>query len=217
MTLLTEPNRLTDWLKSEAPDLFSREEIVVLSGQNLKSGHVVGKVTVGAVTGAPDAGNTAGAGAIGSLSAGTGARPGVYSAVCIEPAANAGKFEVQDPEGVVVGVATVAVAFTGPVNFTIADATDFVSGDRFTITVAAGSSKVKSSPLTATDGSDAARGILLYDVNASAGDAKGVIVTRDATISPLGLLYDATIDDNTKKSAKQAQLETRRILTRTAA
>lgn len=215
--MLTEPNRLSDWLKGEADNLFSREECTVLSGQNLKSGTVIGKVAIGAVTGAAQAGNT-GNGTIGTLSAGTGAQIGVYTAVCIEPAANAGTFEVQDPAGVVVGVATVAVAFAGEVNFTIADgATDFVAGDRFNITVAAGTGKVKASPETGSDGSEVAAGILLYDVDASAADVKGVIVVRDAIVSQLGLTFDSSIDNGTKQAAKMAQLAALRILQRDAA
>jgi hypothetical protein len=215
--MLTEPNRLTDWLKWEQDNLFSRKEVTVLTGQNLKSGTLVGATSVGAVTGAAAAGNTSGSGTIGSLSAGTGARPGVYSAVCIEPGTNAGKFEVQDPDGAVVGVATVAVAFTGPVNFTIADATDFAAGDSFTITVADGNGKVKISPLTATDGSDAACGVLLHDVDASDGDLPGVIIDMDAVVSRFGIIFDASIDDDDKAAAKMAQLATLRILERAAA
>ena len=44
---------------------------------------------------------------------GLGAKAGVYKLVCIEPATNAGKFTVEDPDGVTVGIATVAVEFTG--------------------------------------------------------------------------------------------------------
>jgi hypothetical protein len=220
MTVLNEPRRLSDWLKGEAedPNLFSRDEVTVLSGQNLKSGHVVGKVRVGSVTGAADAGNAANTGTIGSLSAGTGAKAGVYTAVCIEPGTNAGKFEVQDPDGVVVGVATVAVAFTGPVNFTISDgATDFISGERFTITVAEGTDKVKSSPDTGSDGSEKAVGILLYDVDASDADQPGVIIARDAIVWQLGLTFDDSVNDSDKIAAKLAQLAGLRILHRDAA
>jgi len=206
MATKTQPNVLGDWLKWEQDNLYSREQITVLSGQNLKTGTVIGKVTVGGVTGAAVAGNT-GDGTIGTLSAGTGARPGVYRATCIEPATNLGKFAVEDPNGVGIGVATVGTAFSGQVVFTIADgAADFISGDAFTITVAAGSGKVKASPLTAADGSDSAAGVLAFDVDASAGDKAGVIIFRAALAGLAGLVYDASIDDSTKKAAKHTQL-----------
>lgn len=44
---------------------------------------------------------------------------------------------MEDPDGVTIGTATVAVLYDGPINFTIADgATDFAAGDAFVITVA---------------------------------------------------------------------------------
>jgi len=53
-------------------------------------------------------------------------------------------------------------AYTNPaINFTLTDgATDFALGDSFTITVPAGSGKVKELNLTGTDGSEDAYGIL---------------------------------------------------------
>ena len=99
----------------------------------------VGAPTAGAATGEAVAGNT-GAGTItASPTVGAGAKVGVYRATCIEPGAGAGTFTVEDPDGIEVGVATVAVEFTGGgLTFTIADGDpDFAAGDAFTITVAA--------------------------------------------------------------------------------
>src|SRR5690242_4149823 len=127
--------------------------ITALSGQNLVRGQVVGAVTVGAAVAAAFAGNT-GNGVMGAVTTGANAKPGVYKVVIVEPAANAGTFIVEDPDGNIVGRGTVAVAFVGPINFTLADgATDFIAGDGFDVTVAAGSGKYKSSVLAATDGS----------------------------------------------------------------
>jgi hypothetical protein len=149
--------------------------ITLLSGENCTRGAVMGKITVGTGAGAASAGNT-GNGTIGAITIGANAKPGVYRAVCIEPAANAGKFSIEDPDGVNVGVATVAVAFAGPIGFTIADgATDFVSGDAFDITVAAGSGKYKRAVAAATDGSQRPVGILVDDADATAGDVAAAI------------------------------------------
>jgi hypothetical protein len=43
--VITEKNNLGDLLKYEGPNLYSREEVTVASGQNLKRGTVVGAVT----------------------------------------------------------------------------------------------------------------------------------------------------------------------------
>ncbi len=146
------------------------DDVTLLEGQNLPAGAVLGKITVGAATAAAVAGNT-GTGTIGAVTTGAGAKAGIYRLVCIEPATGAGKFLVEDPDGITVGVATVGVAFSGVLGFTIADGDpDFVSGDAFTITVAAGSKKYKLSVLAATDGSQIPCGILVKPVDATAGD-----------------------------------------------
>lgn len=165
-------------IAGEADDLVSRK-VTVLSGENRTRGAVLGKkVTAATVVGAADSGNTGGSGTIGSLSAGTGAQVGVYRAVCIEPAANAGTFAVYDPSGIEIGKATVAVAFTGQVNFTIADATDFVAGDAFSITVSAATEKYLLSLLAATDGSQRPDAVLAVDCDASAADAEALVYVR---------------------------------------
>lgn len=187
---------------------YSREQITVLSGQVLKAGHVVGRVTLGAATPAAFAGNAANTGTLGSVSVGLGAKPGVYTLVCIEPASNAGKFTVEDPDGILIGVATVAVAFSaGGLGFTIADgATDFVAGEGFTITIAAGSGKLKEYHPANTDGSAVPAGLLYDAVDASGGDAKGVIVARHAVVNAAELVWfsGATTDQKTTGIAQLA-------------
>ncbi|TEB13371.1 hypothetical protein [Pelotomaculum propionicicum] len=86
------------------------------------------------------AANAAGTGALtmadpGPL--GNAVKEGVYKVVCVEPGANVGTFEVFDPDGILIGVATVAAAFASThINFTIADgATDFIAGEGFDVTV----------------------------------------------------------------------------------
>ncbi|MBI4921863.1 MAG: head decoration protein [Devosia nanyangense] len=109
------------------------------TGAGVKAGDYVLTITGGAFDGAiaAVAGNTGnGAPTMDATETAVGVVAGVYRAVCIEPAANAGTFEVFDPAGVSIGVAAVGVLFAGVVRFTIADgATDFVAGDAFTITV----------------------------------------------------------------------------------
>jgi hypothetical protein len=61
--------------------------------------------------------------------------PDVYRVVFVEAVANLGTFEVVDPNGDLVGVGKVGVAFANQVNFTIADGSvDFVAGDSFDLT-----------------------------------------------------------------------------------
>lgn len=157
------------------------EKVTLLSGQNCLRGTVVGKIGLGAqsVASAAVAGNT-GNGAISGLTADAAAPAGVYRLSCIEPAANGGIFQVEDPNGVVVGTAVVGAAFNGPINLTIGDgATDFVAGDAFTVTVsyAAGSGKYVTSLAAATDGSQTPLAIVAEATDASAADADCLIYT----------------------------------------
>ena len=147
-------------------------DITLTGGAALLAGAVLGRtVAAGATVGAAVAGNT-GNGAIGAVAAAAGAQIGVYRAVCIEPAADAGTLVVFDPAGVELGRVVVGgAAFNNQVTFTIADgAADFVAGDAFTITVAAGAEKFKLSAAAAVDGSQEPCAILAQDTDPSGGD-----------------------------------------------
>jgi hypothetical protein len=147
-----------------------------LASGTLTRGDIVGRVAA-AVTAAAAAGNT-GNGTIGTLSTGAGVKIGVYTAICIEPASNLGTFQVEDPDGVIVGRAIVGTAFTGAVNFTIADgATDFVAGDRFLITVP-DSGNVKLCAAASTDGSARPWGIVATGHDASEDPQEVLVYTR---------------------------------------
>lgn len=154
-----------------------RSEKRTLAAGTLARGAIVGLV-IGTATPAAAAGNT-GNGTMGAVTLGAGAKAGVYRVVCIEPAANAGTFAVEDPDGVIVGRANVAVAFAGPIGFTLTDgATDFVAGDSFTVTVAAGGTNVALCAAAATDGSQTPWGIVAVDADASAGAAEVLVYTH---------------------------------------
>jgi hypothetical protein len=222
MSVLTERKYLGDWLKYEYENQFSRDVITVLAGSGaeraLLSGMVLGKITKGAATGAAVAGNTGNGTITAAPTVGQAAKPGVYQLVCIEPATNAGKFTVEDPDGILIGVATVEVQFTTHLTFTIADgSTDFASGDAFTITVAPGSGKVKQIDFAATDGSDVACGILLLDATAPDGaDKAAAAIVRSAIVSDNGILWPAGATTN-QKNAAIAQLKNTGTLVRQGA
>jgi len=211
----TEKNRQSDWLKAEADGLYSREPIVLLSGAGVcKTGLVLGTILVAAAAAQAFAGNT-GNGAMGAITVGAGAVAGVYKLVFIEPASNGGRFVVEDPTGKVVGVGTVAVAFAGGgLGFTLADGgTDFVSGDGFDITVAAGSKKRVAYDPTGTDGRQVASGVLWdREVDATSADQKAVAVERQAIISPAGLLWGAGVTTSDHKVVALARLKELGIL-----
>jgi hypothetical protein len=208
----TYPKLSGDWLRHENDPRLNREQVTIVAATgNLKTGSVLGKITTGAATSAAKSGGNTGNGAMGSVTVGAAAQVGVYRLRITKAAANAGDFQVVDPQGDVVGIGTVAVAFAGGgLSFTLADgASDFIVGDGFDITVAAGNAKWAWHDPTATNGAQVAAGILLDAVDASGGsDVKGVVVTGNAEIVALNLEWGAAVDDNTKKNAALAQLAT---------
>ena len=201
MTELTEGQNKAEFIVTEANGSLSRESVTILSGQNLQPGHILGKVSVGTATGAAVSGNT-GNGTITAVSAGDTAKAGIYQIICIEPGTNLGTFSVESPNGVVIGRAIVGAAFAGEVNFTINDgATDFVAGDRFTVTVAEGSGKYKEYNPANTDGSQVAAAILIDFADATAGDCSGVILARHAEVNKAELVWFTGANDVQKDAA----------------
>ena len=80
------------------------------------------------------------------------------------------------------------------------------------------SGKMKLSTATGTDGAQNATAVLLYDVDATAADATGIVVVRGpAIVSKAALVFDASVDDAAKTAAKHAQLAALGIITRDTA
>ena len=80
------------------------------------------------------------------------------------------------------------------------------------------SGKMKLSTATGTDGAQNAAAVLLYDVDATAADATGIVVLRGpAIVSKAALVFDASVDDAAKTATKHAQLTALGIIPRDAA
>lgn len=141
----------------------------------LVRGTLLGRVTMGAASkAAKSGGNAANTGDM-TLDVTTpilaGAMPGVYTVRCITTASNGGTFRVTAPDGRVLGDVAVAATFANHVKFVIADGSqDFIVGEGFDITIAAGSGKVVKSLAAAVDGSAVPVAILADDADASGGD-----------------------------------------------
>jgi hypothetical protein len=122
-------------------------------------------------------------------------RPGRYVATLDDTAADGGKFNVEGPDGKIVGVASVGVAFGKQVKFTIADgATDFAKGDQFFIDVAIppadDAGKVVAWDPTATNGSEVLMAIAINSVTAADGvDAENAVLA----VSSHAIAYEGGI------------------------
>ena len=163
--------------------------------------------------------NTSGSGAITidvTTPVAAGAKNGVYQAICIEPASNGGTFEVFDPDGVAIGVVAVGGTFNNQIKFVIADATDFVSGDRFLITVGIEQSDYEylAHDPTATDGSQVAAGIAMYPVTTDSSTTQKIAAhVRAAAVRLADLEFKSGISA-VNKAATVRQLEALGIIAR---
>jgi hypothetical protein len=152
--------------------------ITILTGLVLVLGTLLGKILLGAATAAAKTGGNTGDGTL-TMDATTPilarAKVGVYTVRCIAAAANAGTLRVTDPEGYVLGDVAVGGTFANQIKFATADgATDFIVGDGFDITIAAGSGKYKAYDADNVDGSQYPELVLAEAIDSTAGDQKAV-------------------------------------------
>jgi hypothetical protein len=225
MPTLNEGKLLSDVvLFEEAAYKYSRNNETLITGQNLLMGAVVSKITLGAATAAAKSGGNTGNGTL-VMDATTPVQPnaitGVYTVRAITAGTNTATFRVTDPLGRILGDVTfngagASATFTNHVKFAVTDgATDFIVGDGFDITIAAGSGKITALAPTATDGSQVAFGVLLTDVNATAADQACPVLRREAVVKDSGLVWPGGIT-NPQRATAIAQLELVGIVIRPA-
>lgn len=160
------------------------------------------------------AGANTGNGVFGAVTVSTGAKAGVTRVVFVEPVTNLGTFEVEGPDGILIGTGFVGTLFSaGGLSFTIADGgTDFVAGDNFLITISAGSGEYRAVVPTARDGSQTAVGLIYDDVDTTTGSKKKTIITRYAEYNESKVNW-GTLND-AQKLAVKAQLALRGMIAR---
>lgn len=184
-----------DGILGGANDLITRA-IVLLTGQNLLRGTVLGKVAAnkGAATVGAPAFTGTGNGVLtrADPAYAVGVQEGTYNVRLIEAAANAGNFQVIRPDGTVDGIAAVGVAYDGQIKFTIADgSTDFSNAANFTLAVTiadTSAGKYVQSLAAATDGSQVPCAILGEDCDATATD-KNTVGHMAGTFDENALIY----------------------------
>jgi len=207
MTVLTEDlARTAGYIVSEAAGHRSRDQITIASGSGvLKAGAVLSFVDAASGTATAAGGALVGTGdgvlTLADPAVGAGVKAGVYKVLCIDPATDGGTFAVEDPDGIIVGSATVGVAFTGVVKFTIADgATDFTAGSWFPITV------TKADPAAVGayvpfDGSRPAAAILYEGVDATSAAGRRTATLRDSEVQTDLLVWATGVTSDQKLAA----------------
>lgn len=215
MSIATEGPRDLGFILSELPGTLSRDVVTILSGSGkLDAGTVLGQIKAGAATAAAKAGGNTGNGTISAVTLLAGAKVGVYKLRFTA----ATTWNLVDPDGFEAGAGANGVANTNDLAFTTtAGGTPFVAGDGFDITVAAGSGKYVPSPEALTAGkagAEIATAILGYGVDATAADVEAVVVGNDAEVKKPMLIYEASVDNDTKRNAKLTQLRSVNIKAR---
>lgn len=219
-TVLTEDLRRTaHYLVSEAAGYRSREQIVILSGAGvLKAGMVLGKIALGAASAAAKSGGNTGTGTITmdvTAPVQAGAKAGVYTARCIAAASNGGTFLVLDPDGNSLGQVLVGATFNNDIKFVIADGgTDFIVGDGFDITIAAGSGKYAPYNPASFDGRQNASAILFEGCDATSADVRRVVTARDSEVEAAALQWGAGVTTDPQKNTALAALAALHIVAR---
>lgn len=203
MTTYTEPTRPFEALLSESNGSLSRADIIIADGAGvLAAGTVIGKITTGTSASATAFDSNTGTGTVGTITVSAGAKVGTYKVVVMSPDTNAGAFQVEGPDGKILGTGNIAAEFDkGGLKFTISDATDFVAGDGFDIVVAAGSGKWTGYDDANTDGSQVAAGILMQAVDASEDDVHATAIIRLAEVKKDMLQWITGVDGTAKTKA----------------
>ena len=79
------------------------------------------------------------------------------------------------------------------------------------------SGKYIASPNTAVvgkEGAETAVAVLGYEVDATSADVQAVCITNDAEVKTLMLVFDSSVNDATKRAAKNTQLRSNKIKAR---
>lgn len=139
---LSESNYALEFLLSEAPGGLSRDEGVLLTGQSLVAGAVVGQITK-AIAAAPIPTIVGtGTGAMTLLTAGPDVQTGSYVITLTATSATAA-FSVTAPDGTVLPTGNVGTAYASShLSFLISSAGTMTSGDAYTVVVTAGGTPV---------------------------------------------------------------------------
>lgn len=204
MAVLTEKLGPGSCIIQEGEHYYSRDVVTVNAGDGVTypANTVLGQISLGAISAAAKAGgNAANTGAI-TIDATTpilaGAQAGVYTVRCVAVASNGGTFRVEDPNGYVLGDVLVGATFADQVKFSIADGSqDFVLGEGFDITIAAGTGKYVIWNAANVDGSQVVAGILIYPVT---GEEEAAVLRRHSQVKAPALNWFTGATTNNKNA-----------------
>ncbi|MCZ8103985.1 MAG: head decoration protein [Burkholderiales bacterium] len=188
MTTLTEGVHPVEFIMSEAAWHRSRDAVKIAASQTIAPGNLLGGKAVAAdiTTAQSRSGTGNGVLTFASPAASSLVKTGRYTVTMTGSGATAA-FQVEDPEGVIIGNGAVGTAFDKEVKFTIADgAADFAAGDQIFLEIGVEPLDFEHVPFNpaGTDGSQNIRGIACYGAVTGVGEVKKITaLTRDAEVN----------------------------------
>jgi hypothetical protein len=222
MPVFVESRHPGEAIMSEGNGNISRENIIVAESQTIDANELVARRAVPAsitATATPNDGNAADAGALtmADPAVSSEVKDGVYRVTCIEPAVDAGTFQIEDPTGRMIGIVHAGEPYDGEIKFTIGiGEADFVAGDGFEVKVQAIAEHYEHVAFDpdGADGSDVPVGMSIYPVTTGAGQTKKAsAISRLATLNGQNVAWPDDITDDQKTDAIQA-LAARNIIVR---
>lgn len=139
---LNEGNYTLEFLLSEAPGQRSREAGILLSGQDLAAGAVLGRITKAQAAAPIPAIVGTGTGLMSALTFGPAVQTGSYVITLTATSATAA-FTVTAPDGTALPTGNVATAYVSDhISFLIANGGTMTTGDSYTVVVTAGGTPV---------------------------------------------------------------------------
>ena len=188
MPVLTEGIHPVEFIMSEASWHRSRDAVKVAASQTVVPGNLLGGKAVAADVTTAQSRSGTGNGVLTFANPATSSKVknGRY-VVTLTGAGATAPFQVEGPDGNVIGTGAVGTAFDKEVKFTLADgAADFVAGDQLFLDIGVEPTDYEHVPWdpAGTDGSEKVRGIACYGVVTGAGETKKITaLTRDAEVN----------------------------------
>ncbi|MBN9444375.1 head decoration protein [Bosea sp. (in: a-proteobacteria)] len=188
MTVLTEGIHPVEFIMSEATWHRSRDAVKIAAEQTVEPGNLLGGKAVAAdvTTAQSRTGTGNGVLTFASPAVSSKVKTGRYTITMTGSGATAA-FQVEGPDGNVIGVGAVGTAFDKEVKFTVADgAADFAAGDQIFLDIGVEPTDFEHVPWdpAGTDGSEKIRGIACYGAVTGVGETKKITaLRRDAEVN----------------------------------
>ncbi len=192
MPVTEEQKYIGDVLKEEAPGRRSRDSIVVLSGEVISLGQVLGKDYKAITNFSQDSGTGI---SESHVSLGPKAKQGDY--VIYGTGSNTAR--IVGPDGYEVEQIT-SLPYSGE-HIQVSDSAAIADGEQYTLTVGDSSGKYVALDPSAVNGAQEAHGIALGEYDASEGDVPGVMAARDSGAVESGLVWPDGITTEQKNKA----------------